>query len=89
MPHSISAAKRVRQNQKRRLRNKKIKAELKSLTKKLLGLITAKNKEESLALFRTLSSKFDRAAKKDVVHKNNASRHKSRLSQRIARAFAS
>ncbi|MBI1871147.1 MAG: 30S ribosomal protein S20 [Chlamydiae bacterium] len=88
MAHSISAEKRNRQNQKKRLANRKIKADLKSMTKKFLSSIEAKKKEDSLKTFKILSSQFDRAAKKGVFHKNNASRHKSRLSQHLAKAFA-
>jgi len=88
MPHSISAAKRVRQNLKRRLRNKDIKAELKSLTKKFLVLVESKKKEESIQAYRTLASHYDQAAKKGMIHRSNASRHKSRLAQRLAKSVA-
>jgi small subunit ribosomal protein S20 len=86
--HSVSAAKRVRQNLKRRQKNRETKAELKSLTKKLLGLLKSKKKEESIQAYRTLASHYDRAAKKGIVHKRNASRHKSRLAQRLAQSIA-
>ena len=88
MPHSISAAKRVRQTLKKRLKNKGIKADLKSLTKKLVSLIQAKKKSEALTALREISSQYDQAAKKGIIHKNNASRHKSRLAQRLTRSFA-
>jgi small subunit ribosomal protein S20 len=88
MPHSVSAAKRVRQNFKRRLKNREVKAELKDLTKKLLASIKAKKKDESVQAYRNLASHYDRAAKKGVIHRRNASRHKSRLAQRLAESVA-
>lgn len=88
MPHSISAAKRVRQNLKRRDKNRKGKSELKTLTKDLLALIDGKKKEEAQTAFKKISSIYDRAAKKKLIHKNNANRHKARLAQRLARAIA-
>ncbi|MBI1884223.1 MAG: 30S ribosomal protein S20 [Chlamydiae bacterium] len=88
MPHSISAAKRVRQNLTRRTRNRQTKTELKNLTKDLLSLITDKKKDEATTAYRDLSGHFDRAAKKGMIHKNNADRHKSRLAVRLMKAFA-
>ena len=86
--HSVSAAKRVRQHIKRRQKNRETKAELKSLTKKLLVLLKSKKKEESIQAYKTLASHYDRAAKKGMIHKSNASRHKSRLAQRLAQSIA-
>lgn len=88
MAHSASAEKRNRQNIKRRLRNRRTKTELKILTKKFLGLLTLKKKDEAQKALRELSGNFDKAAKKGIIHKNNASRHKSRLTQRFSKAFA-
>lgn len=88
MAHSVSAFKRARQNAKGRLRNREAKSELKLLTKKLLALISSKKKEEAVKAFLEISSRFDKAAKKGIIHKNNASRHKSRLAQRLAKSIA-
>jgi small subunit ribosomal protein S20 len=88
MAHSQSALKRARQNAKGRLRNREAKSELKSLAKKLLALITAKKKDEAVKAFADISSRFDNAAKRGIIHKNNASRHKSRLAQRLAKTVA-
>jgi len=88
MAHSQSALKRARQNAKGRLRNRETKYELKSLSKKLLALINAKKNDEAAKVFIDISSRFDKAAKKGIIHKNNASRHKSRLAQRLAKSVA-
>ena len=88
MAHSQSALKRARQNAKGRLRNREAKSELKSLAKKLLALISAKKNEEAAKAFVEISSRFDNAAKRGIIHKNNANRHKSRLAQRIAKSVA-
>lgn len=88
MAHSLSAYKRARQSLKRNLRNRKVKADLKKLTKDLLSLVSQKKKDESIVAFRALVGRFDRATKGGVIHKKNASRHKSRLAQRLAKGFA-
>ena len=88
MAHSISAYKRARHSLKINLRNRKIKAELRKLSKDLLALVSQKKKDESIKAFKILSGHFDRAAKGGVIHKNNASRHKSRLANRLEKGFA-
>ena len=87
MAHSVSAKKRVRQNEKRRLHNKTIKSRFRSQLKKVLTM--AQEKAEGLqAEFRQLCSWLDKAAVKRVIHRNAAARYKARVSARIAAATA-
>ncbi len=88
MAHSISALKRARQALKRRAKNKTNKSNLKGQTKIFLNILSSKKKDEAVAAFKELSSQYDKAAKKGIVHRRNADRHKSRLAQRLAKAFA-
>jgi small subunit ribosomal protein S20 len=82
MAHSRSAKKRVRQADKRKIVNRALKARFRSQMKKVLGMVKAKadgvQKE-----FRDLVSWLDKAAAKHVIHKNAASRYKSRMAAKI------
>ena len=85
MPNLKSAKKSMRKDKKRRARNLKIESELKTLVKKITTLIDEQKKKEASELFSTIMSKFDKAAKKNILRRENADRHKSRLSKRIAK----
>jgi small subunit ribosomal protein S20 len=75
-----SQIKRNRQNSKRQERNKQVKSELRTRIK-----TAAANPDDADAL--TLAIKrIDKAATKNVIHKNTAARKKSRLAKTIARA---
>ena len=84
MPNLSASKKSVRQNEGRTVRNRNIKSELKTLKKKLLNLVESKDKEKAQGLLKTVSSKFDMAAKKNVIHKKNSDRNKSRLSKKVS-----
>jgi small subunit ribosomal protein S20 len=76
----MQATKRGRQNEKRRIRNKSVKNEIKTLTKTLVEKVQAKDAAAAQTLFRKLTSKLDKAAKTHLYHKNSAARRKSQLS---------
>jgi small subunit ribosomal protein S20 len=77
MPNNAAARKRMRQEQKRRLHNRSIKSLVKTqITKARQAIATD---EDAEAAVRTAVSELDRAAKKGVIHRNNAARRKSRL----------
>ena len=82
MAHSRSAKKRVRQSDKRRIVNRALKARFRSQIKKVLILVKTKG-EGVLKEFRELVSWLDKAAAKHVIHKNAASRYKSRMAAKI------
>lgn len=63
--------------------NLSVKTTIKSSITKLKESIESDNAEETEKLYRETSKVLDRAAKKKVIHKNNASRKKSRLQQLI------
>ena len=87
MANIKSQIKRNRQNEKRRLRNKAVRSELKTRTKHVVSAAEsgADNLEEAT---RLAIKKIDKAAAKGVIHKNQAARRKSRLLKRIAAAQA-
>jgi small subunit ribosomal protein S20 len=84
MPSSKSAAKRDRQNEKRRIRNKARSTELKTLTKKFLRAIHDGHKDEAESLYRRFTKRLDQAAARNIVHKNTASRRKGRLGVKLS-----
>ena len=79
---SKSAKKRVRQDVKRRLRNKSVLSSLKTKLKAYKASLLNKdeNKDE---LLRKVISAYDKAASKGVIHKNKAANQKSRISKHI------
>jgi len=85
MPIKKSAWKELRKGQGRHERNISVKSDLKTFSRKLAGLISSKKKTEALALYKIVVSKLDKAASKNVIHKNTASRKKSRLMKRIGK----
>ncbi len=84
MPITISAKKRLRQNKKRRLKNRSVKAYLKTITKKVRN---AKEKTEAGNFLKEAYKAYDMAVTKGVIHKNNAARHKSKLTMFINKKF--
>jgi small subunit ribosomal protein S20 len=78
-----SQIKRNRQNEKRRLRNKSVRAEMRTRSKN--AVVAAESGDEDGAEFLRLAVKrIDKAAAHGVIHKNTAANHKSRLVRRIA-----
>ena len=88
MANIKSQIKRNRQNEKRRLRNKSVRAELRTRTK---SAVTAAETgaENSAEALRLAVKRIDKAAAKGVIHKNTAANHKSRLVRRVAALEAS
>jgi small subunit ribosomal protein S20 len=84
MPRRKTSIKTTRKDKKKRLRNFKIKLELKKTLKKLNELFLAKNTAEAKALIQKVFSQLDKAAKKRIIHSKTADRKKSRLMKRLA-----
>ena len=80
MPNIKSASKRLRQNQKRRDRNRTVRSEIRTRTKSLLQTDSASDAEEA---YRKVASMLDTAARKGIVSKQAAARRKSRLSRYV------
>ena len=85
MPRRKSSLKRKRADKKRRLKNIKVKQELKKTIKKFQSLLSAKSIDEAKKLLGKVYSLLDKAAKKKIIHPNLASRKKSRLTQRFSK----
>lgn len=83
MANHKSAIKRHKQSLVRKERNKTVKSSLKSVTKKVEAAIAEKNTEEAVSTLKTAAVALDKAASKGVIHKNTASRNKSRLTKKV------
>lgn len=83
MANIKSAKKRVKVIEAKTLRNKMIKSEVKTLTKKVDVAVAAGNKEEALAAFKNAEQAIDQAAAKGVYHKNNAARKVSNIQKAV------
>lgn len=86
MPNSASASKRLRQDKVRAERNKSLKTAMKTKIKKIRKSIEAGDIEAAEAAFPVAAKSLDKAAAKNVIHKNKAARKKSRLQQAILKA---
>jgi small subunit ribosomal protein S20 len=83
MANIKSQMKRIRQNERRRVRNKAVRSELKTREKRA---VAAAGTEDHDSLLQAAQKRLDKAASKGVIHKNAAARRKSRLMKRVARA---
>jgi len=88
MPHTASAAKRHRQSEERRVRNKDRLTELKSIKKRITRAVHDGQKAEAETLYREVTKRLDQAAAVNTIHKNSASRTKARLAKAIAGTVA-
>ena len=83
MANIKSLIKRNRQNEKRRLRNRAVRSELRTFQKSAEAAAGTEDEDEAL---RQAIKRIDKAAAKGVLHKNTAARRKSRLVARVRRA---
>ncbi len=79
-----SSVKRERQNEKRRLRNRTYKSKSRTLIRKAFVTIEEGNFDQAKVATDEAIKSLDKAAAKGAIHKNNASRRKSRLMIRLA-----
>ena len=84
MANIKSQLKRIKTNEKARLRNKSVKSSLKTAIRKFREAAEAGDKAKALELLQDASRKLDKAASKGVIHKNQAANRKSALAKRAA-----
>jgi len=83
MPNIKSAAKRAEIIRMRTLRNARIKSALRTTIRKFEGAMSAANVEEAGLKLRNAVRAIDKAVTKGILHKNAASRKKSRLTKKF------
>ncbi len=84
MAHSRSAEKRIRQNEKLRLRNRSDRSRLRGDIKKLRQVIANEDTDTARQLLPSTTSLIDRMVKKGILPENTGSRYKSRLAKLVA-----
>jgi small subunit ribosomal protein S20 len=83
MANTASARKRARQSEKRRQHNASLRSELRTAVKNVRKAIDAGDKEAARAVYQRSVGTIDSIADKKIIHKNKASRHKSRLAAAV------
>ena len=81
MPHTKSAKKSLRKNEKRRLRTKAAKKAIKLQVRKLIQPGKDTSPEALREELKLAIKKLDKAASKRVIHPNTAARRKSQLAR--------
>ena len=84
MANIKSQIKRIKTNEKARLRNKAVKSELKTYVRKFRTAADAGNADSARDLLRVASRKLDKAVSKGVIHKNQAANRKSAIAKRAS-----
>lgn len=83
MANHVSALKRARQTEKRTAVNRNNKSRLRTAVRRFREALASGNKQEAATVYRDTVSALDKSVQKGVLHKNTASRYKSRLSARL------
>ena len=83
MANNSSARKRIRQTEKRTVRNKARKSRVRSFLRKVEEAVKSGDKAAAQEAFRAAQPEMQRAATKGVVHANTVARKLSRLSARV------
>ena len=84
LANTASAKKRIRQNAKRRIRNRIYRTQARTHVKRARIALETNDAESAIEAVRLAVSTLDQAASKGVIHRKNASRRKSRLMKRLA-----
>ncbi len=83
MPNIKSAMKRVKVSEKKNLRNRIVKSKVKTAIKKFDAELTV-SPAAAGAQYSVTTSAIDKAVAKGILHKNTASRKKSRMAKKMA-----
>jgi small subunit ribosomal protein S20 len=83
MANTKSAEKRARQAVASRAQNVAQRSKARSAVRKVVEAINAGNKAEAAAALKAAAPVIDSMARKGIIHRNKAARHKSRLSAQI------
>lgn len=89
LANTQSALKRMRQAEKRRLRNRQVRSETRTYIRRARAQIEAGELEEAQQSVAKAIRALDKAAEKGILHKNNVARRKSRLVQKLNQALQS
>jgi small subunit ribosomal protein S20 len=85
MAHTESAKKRIKTNEKARVRNKSQRSAMKTHLKRVEEAVASGDAGRARAELALAMQKLDKAAKTRVIHPNQAARKKSRIARAVAR----
>jgi len=83
MANTASARKRARQSEEQRQHNASLRSEFRTAVKNVRKAIEAGDRTAATTVFQGAASTIDRIADKNIIHKNKAARHKSRLAAAV------
>ena len=83
MANIKSQIKRIRTNEKARLRNKAVKSELRTHIRRVREAVAGGDKDAATVALVTASRKLDKAVSKGVIHQNQAANKKSALAKQV------
>ncbi len=83
MANHPSSWKRMRQNEKRRARNRSFRSKVKTQVKRVLEAVDAANPEMAQQALKDATSILHKSASKGVHHRNTVSRKVSRLARKV------
>ena len=86
MANIKSQLKRIKTNEKARLRNKGVKSSLKTSVRRFREAADAGDRDTAVQAMTTASRELDKAASKGVIHKNQAANRKSAMAKRVTTA---
>ena len=84
MANIKSQIKRIGQNERRRVRNKAVKSELKTAVRRFREAADSGDQAATASALRSASRLLDKAASKGVIHKNQAANRKSAMAKRAS-----
>ncbi len=88
MAHSKQAKKRIRQNDKARLRNKAVSSKMRTLVKRVMTAAETGDKATAEGTLASAIQAVDKAAKSNVIHRNSAASKVSQLTSAVQKAGA-
>ena len=83
LANSVSARKRARQAEKRRLRNASQRSAMRTAIKKTIAAIESGDKTAAQDAYKAAVPAIDKSVSKGLIHRNKAARHKSRMNAAI------
>lgn len=87
MPNTAAAKKYLRQSAKRRLQNRSQRTALRNALKKARAAAEGTDAAAAQEAVKAVTKRLDQAAAKNIIHKNAASRTKSRLARLVKSKF--
>jgi small subunit ribosomal protein S20 len=78
-----SQIKRIKTNEKARLRNRAVKSELKTHVRKVREAVAGGDKDAATSALKAANRKLDKAVSKGVIHANQAANRKSALAKSV------